>query len=573
MQINTITTFSDWAWLYGTAGRLGVERIFDLLTVSRVKKLYWRVFNGGQAIYPSKVAPVFRGAELGNAYELGDTEMKQYRLGEGGGIESRGYMRWLDADAFDTFAMAVEVGRQRGIAVYAWYTFYEEDHGGDLLSPLGADPRFQSTDIEGRTYGGTIDFFYPEVQDYKLAIVDELLERGVDGLMLDYVRHNATPSGDPDGVHRFGYNAEIRDAFRDQDGRDPLDIPKDDPAWLAFKCEYQTRFIRRIRERVAIDMMVPMPFDLKTWLCLDLAALSAEEAVDLVVPQSLAYCCNPAYVSDEYRQLAAQVGGGHTRAGAAISTYYDLVDSEGLEQSAAAAEAAGAEELILYEADALHRYKHGTSIRALNVGAARATREVHVKRLEHPPTEADWDAATWQDKPFFAGRHSDMLHSAVRTEFAMLAGPDALFVRLLLHGEQADFDREFYRAKQVFIDMLGARFYWLMKDRCHLFLDPGRTRRQFSHYIVDRDGETMQETREDNTWTGTWTGDAVTHAADMWQADWRIPFTTLGTPPADGERWGFNIAREHAASREAALWFVTTAPEVDPREWGDLLFG
>ena len=320
-------------------------------------------------------------------------------------------------------------------------------------------------------------------------------------------------------------------------------------------------------------MMVPMPFDLKTWLCLDLAGLSADKTVDLVVPQSLRYCCNPAYVSQEYRMLAAQVGGGHTRAGAAISTYYDLVDSEVLEASALAAEEAGAEQLVLYEADALHRYKHGTSIRALNAGAARATRAVPVTRLGREPTEADWDAAGWQDKPFFVGRHKDALHSRQRTAFAVLAGPDALHVRLLAHGEQGEHDHDFYRAKKVFIDLLGARYYWLMKDRCHLFLDPGSTRRTYTHYILDRDGETMQETREDNAWTGTWTGAAASSSPVLWQADWTIPYGTLGrTAPDPGERWGFTIAREHAATREAAQWFVTTAPEVDPREWGDLVF-
>ena len=58
-----------------------------------------------------------------------------------------------------------------------------------------------------------------------------------------------------------------------------------------------------------------------------------------------------------------------------------------------------------------------------------------------------------------------------------MADPEALYVRVRAHGEQADYDRAFYVGKQVFIEALGTRFYWLMKDRCHLFLDPGATRR------------------------------------------------------------------------------------------------
>lgn len=577
MQVNTISTWNDWAQACGATGPMAVERIFDYLAIARIKRVYWRCFEGGLAIYPSKIAQLFDGNLLGNVSTLGDASRRMATLGDGGGMVSRHFMKWAKIEEFDPLACAVQVGRDRGIEVCAWFTIYEDDHGGDFGSTFLHDhPEIQNMDRDGRQYPGTVDFFYPHVLDYKLAIVDELLERNVDGILLDMARHNATPSGDENGVHRFGYNPEIRAAFRDQDGRDPLEIAPDDPQWLKFKSDYQSKLFREIRRRVGdhlrLDLMVPMPFDLYRWLCLDLPTLSQEGQIDLVMPFSVQYTVDPSDIRSDYESLHAQVCQGKAQAAAAAPAYWELIDAEQLEQAVAAAEDAGADQFLLYEADKLALNRRLTAVRAINVGVPRRRRSIEVPQLFSPPTDEDWSDVELHSGRFFAHRGTDALYVSEPTDFSVIAGPEALHLRLVAHGAQAESDPDFVREKKVFIDALGARLYWLKADQVHLFLDPGPSRRRYIHFVLGRNGKMLQETREDNRWRGSWQGQSLQVSPECWEAYITVPFRTLGRRPEAGERWGFNLAREQAATREAGLWFVTTAAQVEAEEWGDLTF-
>lgn len=58
MKVRAISTFTDWSWIGGCWGKVGVERIFCYLETAGIKDVYWRVFDGGLAIYPSKIAQV-----------------------------------------------------------------------------------------------------------------------------------------------------------------------------------------------------------------------------------------------------------------------------------------------------------------------------------------------------------------------------------------------------------------------------------------------------------------------------------------------------------------------------------
>ena len=58
MKISAITTLTDWTALAGCWGRPGVYRMVELLHIAGVRDVYWRVFNGGMAAYPSRVAQV-----------------------------------------------------------------------------------------------------------------------------------------------------------------------------------------------------------------------------------------------------------------------------------------------------------------------------------------------------------------------------------------------------------------------------------------------------------------------------------------------------------------------------------
>jgi hypothetical protein len=136
-------------------------------------------------------------------------------------------------------------------------------------------------------------------------------------------------------------------------------------------------------------------------------------------------------------------------------------------------------------------------------------------------------------------------------------------------------DEHILKGKQVFIDALGARMYWLGADRGHLLLDVERTRREFTHFVIGLNGDRLQETNTDNLWKAAWQGAATRVGPQQWMAEWTVPFKTLGATPKKGDRWGFQMIREQAATHEVSGWFVSTTDSCDglrSHEWGDLVF-
>lgn len=571
MDIYTISTLNDWAHFCGTAGPVGIERIFDRLTEARVKRIYWRLFEGGIATYPSKVAPVLDDNHLGTP------------VGDGGGPSSRHYTRRFECRSWDPLAMAVEVGRRRGIEVFAWWTVCEEDHGGKHLSGFGGRADLQCHDRAGTAYPGTLDFFFDEVRDYKHRILDEVLERDVDGLLLDFARHNATPSGDAQGVHRFGYNPPIRAAFAEQHGgSDPIDLPADDPDWLKFKLDYRADFVRSIRAKLPadrpMDLMTPPDFDQVRWLCLDLPGLTKDGTFDRVMPFSMTYDSSPEATRRDIEALQSQVRGKKSRVAGAVQMYWG-VDVDALQDAVVASREAGANAVVYYEAHHLAETRYITAVRAANLGAMPTDRSVKVKRLKRTPTAKDWDKAE-RHEGFFIAAGKDQLRPSAKTAFSVIAGPKHLHVRLIAEGQQGELDPKRLARQQVFIDILDARNYWMMNDTAHFFVDPAPgsktqarpTRRDFQHFSIQRDGTMRQETRHNNDWHPQWGAEVDQPGKKRWEAYWHLPYATIGGKPKAGDRWGFQLAREQNATKEGSTWFVSTAYGYDPAEWGDLIF-
>ena len=78
----------------------------------------------------------------------------------------------------------IQASKETGINVHFWYSIFEDDHGGAYLCNFASDhPEYWQMDRDGRTYRGTLDFFFEEVRSYKLAVIDELLAHtGVEGI-------------------------------------------------------------------------------------------------------------------------------------------------------------------------------------------------------------------------------------------------------------------------------------------------------------------------------------------------------------------------------------------------------
>ncbi len=571
MKIYTLSTFTDWAHQLGCYGPLGMERVFDWLKVAGIERVYWRAFNGGRANYPSKIAHVLKGTELGGAHQLGD----------GGGPAGGHFWNHVDCTQGDELNDAVRLGRERGIEVCIWWTLCEEAHGLHVLSDWGKRADIRMHDRDGNDYPGTVEFGLKEVRKQKLAILGELLACKPDGLLLDFIRHNATPSGDQRGIHRFGYNPEIRAAFKRKHGKDPVDLRRDDPTWLAYKNGYRADFVRAIRKRLGkkrrLDVMTIPHVNNYKWLCLDLPSLTKDGTLDLVIPTDMTHCNAPATVRKMVRDLRKQVR-GKAQVGATVQGYWGNLEPDAYDAAVQAAEKAKADAFVLYESDQLMTYDLLTPTRAYHLGAPRPKRQVTVKRLDRSPTDSDWKKAK-AHSGFFSYAFADRVKAIAATSFRVLADKRSLHMRIDARGTQGEPSEALVREKKVFVDWIGARNYWQFFDSVHLCLDPAPgsgaspTRKDFTHYIAHRGGELLQETRIDNHWDGKWSAKVEQVSNTHWQATLSVPFATAGCRPKAGDRWGMQVYRTHQPTGEVSSYFVGTRYGIDPREWGDLVFG
>ena len=118
-------------------------------------------------------------------------------------------------------------------------------------------------------------------------MLSELAERPIDGIYLIYARR-------PPLVE---YEPEIVDGFKAETGKDPSELPADDPEWLKYRCRVLTGFMQEARQamdeatrrhgrskriRVAADCMsteaekLLMGMDVETWV--------KEGLVDVLIP-------------------------------------------------------------------------------------------------------------------------------------------------------------------------------------------------------------------------------------------------------------------------------------------------
>jgi len=256
-------THSDWMLKAGIEwGEAGVRHMLDACKACGWSRIYWRVLDGGRAMYKSKlVRPENKwdqdsfwnpqtDADRALAAQLTAGLTPQRRQ------EIQQKFDSLNYETFDPLDAAVRYGHQIGLRVHAWISINEDDHGWGLQSDFSKQHReLRWVRRDGRPYRSQLSFAFPQVREYKLAIIDELLKGyDIDGLFLDWIRTGDVrdnPQNDDAGIANYGYEKPLVESFKKQFYLDPHELPNDDPRWIAHRAQPQTAFMRLARHRMA----------------------------------------------------------------------------------------------------------------------------------------------------------------------------------------------------------------------------------------------------------------------------------------------------------------------------------
>lgn len=144
-------------------------------------------------------------------------------------------------------------------------------------------PEFAIVDKEGRR-SSHFSLAYKEVREYHLAIMEELIDYGADGISILFNRSFPFVLYDNPVVVEFLKKYDI----------DPFDINDDDIQWLKFKATYITLFLEEIRTMLIrkaceherqyfLSIIVPNSVENCLYASIDVAEIISRQLIDYII--------------------------------------------------------------------------------------------------------------------------------------------------------------------------------------------------------------------------------------------------------------------------------------------------
>lgn len=201
-----------------------IDALFAQCAAHGVTTVLWRLSICGVAAWRSRVRAWYTGkyVKSPNAYNM---------------------VRVLKS--FDPPEAACRLGRKHGLKVFAWVTVMDEDALPGLISDFVLEhPEYTWRSRDQRRYlRGALCYAYPEVREYRMREIREVLGYGFDGMYL-CTRSHARFGNESRDLDDFGYNAPIVEEFRRRHGVDVLREDFDKLAYYDLQGEPFTAFLR-----------------------------------------------------------------------------------------------------------------------------------------------------------------------------------------------------------------------------------------------------------------------------------------------------------------------------------------
>jgi len=561
MKIHAMATPSDWFYFTGAYGDPGVGRMCDLFAEAGGSRIYLRTHDGGKANYPSRHGTTFVGSDVfPRTGGFASYPQSYFR-----------YLKLLDFTKWSPFLFFAAHASDYGVEPGLWHTIMEDDHGGAHASDFVlSHPHLRCVKRNGEPINGALEFWFEEAREYKLKILDEVLELGTQRILLDLVRRNGLPSADVDGNYQYGFNPEILEAFRKEAGLDARKLtPGSDDwrSWVNFMSRPYTEFFLEVfrrakRKGFTIDLLT-WPVHLKTWMGIDLEKLLDSGSVEKIHVASHTYSYSKVELERQLSALRPQVGKRPVEIVPSISAY-DGVARSGLDTFFEAMENAGVKTVVLHESQAMNVDRVSERFRALAFGVP------HYKRVLRSRRHAalDWARAD-KFSGFLRGYNQASLETDQLTEIQVAHTNDALHVRVICHERNVKglLPVSQWPADNYNVKVLGARTWWSPNDSVHLFLSPANQFNNYFHFVLDPSGKASQEQRLDELWNGDWSHEVKINDKD-WTATFHLPFKSLEFQPSPGLKIAAHVVRSQANPLQVSSHTLANTGIVNPDEFG-----
>ncbi|NQT58595.1 MAG: hypothetical protein HQ557_06390 [Bacteroidetes bacterium] len=203
-----------------------IEELFEKCAANGVTTVLWRLSICGVAAWHSKVRSWYEAKYVGGI-------PYPYNM-----------VRILRK--FDPLEVACRLGRKYGVKVFAWVTVMDEDANPGLISDFvleHTECTWRSRD-QKRYLRGALCYAYPEVVDFRLKELEEVLSYDLDGVYL-CTRSHAKFGNECRDLDDFGYNEPVVEEYAKRYGVNILTEDFDKLKLYDLQGEYFTEFIRK----------------------------------------------------------------------------------------------------------------------------------------------------------------------------------------------------------------------------------------------------------------------------------------------------------------------------------------
>jgi hypothetical protein len=344
----------------------------------------WRVFDAGMSTYASKLLKAGDAPEADNIFnpltDEGRAAVKKLlpHVTPEYSANILKQFAGIDYGKFDSLAAACEYGHSIGLKIHAWATINEDDHGWGWRSEFAkANPQFTWKRRDGRAYKSQLSFAFPEVREYKLGLIKELIAYPIDGLFLDWIRTGDirdNPQTDVAGVADNGYEQPNVDAFRAKHNAAPADVSNDDDRWVRTRAEPHTLFMREARKltgKLPLCVMVGHPWHYRgtldpiagslKGLLLDVKTWADERLMDAAVAAGYYRAGGNAELA--HKSLRAECGGAGSKVDVWTYAWVPNTVAE-FEADYQLARRVGAKQILFWEADYIDGRANATELKA-----------------------------------------------------------------------------------------------------------------------------------------------------------------------------------------------------------------
>jgi hypothetical protein len=255
-----------------------IDRFLGSCAEHGINAIQWRLSVCGQLLYRTKTGDMYTGKQYSSSGDFSKMYKARYDKCK------------VILNKFDPLEAVVRLAHKHGLELYPWLTLYDDYgvQGNHLSSLVEKHPELCWRSLDGKKYYlGVVSYAYPEVVEFRMRQIKEILSYGGDGLYLsnrshsrshdyntafkdfmlntpgatyfEWIKENVafTDKAQQEASGMYGFDPPAVEAYIKATGQQP-EISEQ---WNRFRGQYFMKFIEQVRGEVTGKLSLGLRYE------------------------------------------------------------------------------------------------------------------------------------------------------------------------------------------------------------------------------------------------------------------------------------------------------------------------